>query len=301
MKSKHIPTNINKEKENIAKLHKQIKYYVNVRNELNHKLETLLSQCKSCNNELKLKLEEESKCHKFKNENEKYQQRLNEQKVVEKQLGQYTLEHNTVKRMFDEYVDMKKELMLVEMKSKQRNEMLKSKIKKMEMYIQDKENEIKEMKEYLNEKINDEVVLRQHYEQKVNEMKMERNELMHGVFNDGKYTNIDNEEELNTENFDLESYGEEDECSQRRRERYKDEQENDKNGKQESIKDECANEQSDYNYNNDYENSFNKENNVHNRDGNDNEQSEENEEEEEEYENDEEKYNNTNINNISEL
>ena len=115
---------------NITKLHKQIKYYVNVRNELNHKLETLLSQCKSCNNELKLKLEEENKCHKFKNENEKYQQRLNEQKMVEKQLGQYTLEHNTVKRMFDEYVEMKKELMLVEMKSKQRNEMLKSKLRK---------------------------------------------------------------------------------------------------------------------------------------------------------------------------
>ena len=295
MKSKHIPTNINKEKENIAKFHKQIKYYVNVRNELNHKLETLLSQCKSCNNELKLKLEEESKCHKFKNENEKYQQRLNEQKMVEKQLGQYTLEHNTVKRMFDEYVDMKKELMLVEMKSKQRNEMLKSKIKKMEMYIQDKESEIKEMKEYLNEKINDEVVLRQHYEQKVNEMKMERNELMHGVFNDGKYTNIDDEEELNTENFDLESYGEENECSQRRRERYGNE--NDNNGKQKGIKDEYENEQSDYD-NNDCDNSFNKENNIHNGDINDNEQSEENDEEE--YDNEEEEYNNTNINNISE-
>ena len=295
MKSKHIPTNINKEKANIAKLHKQIKYYVNVRNELNHKLETLLSQCKSSNNELKLKLEEESKCHKFKNENEKYQQRLNEQKVVEKQLGQYTLEHNTVKRMFDEYVDMKKELMLVEMKSKQRNEMLKSKIKKMEMYIQDKESEIKEMKEYLNEKINDEVVLRQHYEQKVNEMKMERNELMHGVFNDRKYTNIDNEEELNTENFDLESYGEENECSQRRRERYGNE--NDKNGKQKGIQNEYENKQSDYN-NNDCDNSFNKENNIHNGDINDNEQSEENDEEE--YDNEEEEYNNTNINNISE-
>jgi hypothetical protein len=259
-------------------------------------LETLLSQCKSCNNELKLKLEEESKCHKFKNENEKYQQRLNEQKMVEKQLGQYTLEHNTVKRMFDEYVEMKKELMLVEMKSKQRNEMLKSKIKKMEMYIQDKENEIKEMKEYLNEKINDEVILRQHYEQKVQEMKMERNELMHGVLNDGKYNNVDNEEELNTENFDLESYGEEDECSQRRRERYGNE--NDKNGKQKGIQDKYENEQSDYN-NNDYENSFNKDNNVHNIDANDNEQSEENDKEE--YDNEEEEeYNNTNINNISE-
>ena len=293
MRSKHIPTNINKEKQNIAKLHKQINYYVNLRNELNHKLESLLSQCKSSNNELKLKLEEENAYHKFKSENEKYQQRLNQQKVVDKKLGKYTLEHNIVKRMFDEHIEMKKELMLVEMKSKQRNEMLKRKIKKTQMYINDKENEIKEMKMYLNEKINDEVRLRQHYEQKVQEMKMERNELMHKALNDRKYANVDNEEELNTENFDLDNYGEEDECSQRRRERYgsEKEKENDKNEKQHVSQYEYENEQSDYNNNNDndYENSFNKDNN---------EQSEENEEEEE-YDNEEE-YNNTNINNISE-
>ena len=47
MKSKHIPTNINKEKENIAKLHKQIKYYVNVRNELNHNVEGIIQSLTS--------------------------------------------------------------------------------------------------------------------------------------------------------------------------------------------------------------------------------------------------------------
>ena len=64
MKSKHIPTNISKEKESIAKLNKQIKYYVSLQSELNHKLESLLSQCKSRNNELKAKSEEENAYHK---------------------------------------------------------------------------------------------------------------------------------------------------------------------------------------------------------------------------------------------
>ena len=99
------------------------------------------------------------------------------------------------------------------------------------------------MKEYLNEKVNDEVLLRQHYEQKVQEMKMERNEFMQRTLNNN-YEHCDNEEELNTENFELE----EDECLQRRRKRHGNEKE--KNGKQKGTKYEYENEQSDYNNNN---------------------------------------------------
>lgn len=193
MKSKNIEFNIKKEKDKYQRLCYFISEYSENRDKLNEKLNCLINEYKEKCDELQSRANEENELKKNKEQNAKLKNVLQDKKVVDMKLLHVQREHAIHKATYDNYVNQKNELLLLEMKLKKENSKIKQEIQDNYEYIANKKRDIENDKDYLEKKLKEEAGLRDYYDELLRREKIEQKI--------SKNNKEDEEEMLKTENF----------------------------------------------------------------------------------------------------